>query len=132
MSEAAITEFEVHLPEDAVRRQSLRGRHSVRVLPADEPAIEICFPDPPPPSKAERERAAFLRLLPGLLATHAGRYVAVHGEEVVDADADDIALVRRVHARIGYVPIHVALVAQVAPVVRMPGFSEVRPRGETA
>lgn len=94
--------------------------------------VEVSLPEPPPPSKAERERAAFLRLLPGLLPTHAGRYVAVHGERVVDDDADDIALVRRVHARFGYVPIHVGLVTADPPVARMPRYREVRRGGGQA
>lgn len=132
MSEAMIIETEIHLTEEALRRQSLRVQRSVRILPTDATPIDISFPHPAPPSKAERERAAFLRLLPVLMATHAGRYVAVHGEEIVDADADDIALVRRVHARFGYVPIYVGLVTAIPLVVRVPGFREVRPRGETA
>lgn len=80
------------------------------------------------PSKADRERAAFSRLLPSLLATYAGRYVAIHDEQVIDADADDIALVRRVHARVGYVPIHVGLVTAIPPVGRLPRYREVRPQ----
>ena len=83
-------------------------------------------------SKGEREYAAFLRLLPQLLATHRGQYVAIHEGQVVDADADDIALIRRVHARVGYVAIHVGLVTDALPVERMPHYREFRPRGEGA
>lgn len=61
-------------------------------------------------SEGEREYRAFLHLLPALLPAYRGRYVAIHDGQVVDADADDIALVQRVHARVGYVPIHVGLV----------------------
>ncbi|MBI1830118.1 MAG: hypothetical protein HYR84_01550, partial [Planctomycetes bacterium] len=32
-------------------------------------------------SKWQRERAAFERLLPQLLATHLGKFVAIHGEQ---------------------------------------------------
>jgi hypothetical protein len=70
-------------------------------------------------SKAEREYEAFRRLLPQLLATHGGKFVAIHDEKVVDADADDIALVQRVHAKFGYVPIHVGLVQNEQPVARL-------------
>ena len=89
------------------------------------PTFEVNIPSPSP-GKGEREYHAFLRLLPGLLTTHRGLYVAVHEGEVVDADADHIALVRRVHARVGYVPIHVGLVADESPVARLPRYREFR------
>jgi len=79
-------------------------------------------------SKADREQAAFRRLLPGLLTTHAGRFVAIHEEQVIDDDDDDIALVRRVHARVGYVPIFVGLVTATPPNLRLPRYREVRPQ----
>ncbi|WP_020470148.1 hypothetical protein [Zavarzinella formosa] len=97
---------------------------------ATEPVFEASLPEPLPLSKGERERNAFFRLLPELLATHLGQYVAIHDEKVADSDADDIALVRRVHAKVGYVPIHVALVEPVRPLVRIPHFRIVRPAGE--
>jgi len=80
-------------------------------------------------SKGEREYEAFLRLLPELLLKYKGQYVAVHNGQVVDADMDDVVLVQRVHARIGYVPIHVGLVTDQVPVVRIPHYREYR-RGE--
>jgi hypothetical protein len=80
--------------------------------------------------KGEREYQAFLRLVPQLLATHRGKYVAVHEGKVVDSDTDDLALVQRVHARVGYVPIHVGLVTDPLPVVRIPHYREFRPNGE--
>ena len=94
------------------------------------PLFEVAIPLPSP-SKGEREYQAFLRLLPGLLTTHPGQYVAVHDGEVVDADADDIALVRRVHAKVGYVPIHVGLVTDESQVVRLPHYREYRPQEGT-
>jgi hypothetical protein len=90
-----------------------------------QPTFEVTVP-PSEPSKGEREYQTFLRLLPELLRTHRGQYVAIHDGHVVDADADDIALVRRVHARIGYVPIHVGLVTEQPPVVRVPHYREYR------
>src|SRR4051812_12852658 len=80
-------------------------------------------------SNGEREYQAFLRLLPILLLTHRGQYVAIHGGTVVDADKDDIALIRRVHAKIGYVPIHVGMVTSWPPMVRIPHYREYG-RGE--
>ena len=80
------------------------------------PTFEVTIPVPQL-SKGEREYQAFLRMLPDLLRTHSGQYVAIHDGQVVDAAADDIVLVQRVHARVGYVPIHVGLVTD-QPAVR--------------
>jgi hypothetical protein len=79
-----------------------------------------------PRSKWEREYQAFLRLLPELLTTHRGKYVAVHEERVVDCGDDPIALIKQVHARHGYVPIHVDLVTeQPPPLARIPHFRTI-------
>jgi Family of unknown function (DUF5678) len=96
--------------------------------PVTLPAPEV--PSTPlPPTKWERERGAFLRLLPELLRTHRGKFVAVHDEQVVDSGDDPIALIKRVHARFGYVPIHVEEVAaQPATAVRIPHYREYRPK----
>jgi hypothetical protein len=88
----------------------------------------ITYPAPvldlaPPPSKWEREYRAFLRLLPQLLQTHRGKYVALHEGQLVDSGEDEIALASRVWAKYGYVPIHVDLVTeQPPPLARMPSF----------
>ncbi len=93
---------------------------------ATQPIIEVPVPlveiD-----KSEREYRTFLRLLPQLLVSHRGQYVAVHGGEVVDFDMDDIALIQRVHARFGYVPIHVGLVTDRPPLLRIPHYHEHQP-----
>lgn len=47
----------------------------------------------------EQEQAAYARLRDSLLETHEGQYVAIHGGQLVDADADEIALLRRINAR---------------------------------
>ena len=44
----------------------------------------------------ERESAAFHRLLPTLLQTRLGLFVAVYGGKVIDDDADEFALARRI------------------------------------
>ena len=90
------------------------------------PTFEVNLPVPEL-SKGEREYQAFMRLLPELMKTHRGQYVAIHDGEVVDSDADDIALVQRVRAKVGYVPIHVGLVAEPQPVIRFPHYREIRP-----
>jgi hypothetical protein len=92
-----------------------------------QPIFEANF-SPPVPTKGEQEYLAFLRLLPELLTTHCGKHVAVHLGQVVDCDTDDIALVQRVHARFGYVPIHVGLVTDSQPIVRVPHYRALRGR----
>ena len=77
--------------------------------------------------KGEREYRAFRRLLPQLLLSHRGQYVAVHDGEVVDFDRDDISLIQRVHARFGYVPIHVGLVTDQPKLSRLPHYHELQP-----
>ena len=85
----------------------------------------------PSSSKWEREYQAFLRLLPELLRSHRSQYVAIHGEQVVDSGDDPIALIKRVHARIGYVPIHVDQVSdQPASPLRIPHYREYRAKGQ--
>jgi hypothetical protein len=44
----------------------------------------------------ERESCAFDRLLPTLLDTRPGLFVAVYGGQVIDEDADEFALARRI------------------------------------
>jgi hypothetical protein len=47
----------------------------------------------------EDERAAFQRLLPELLATHRGQFVAIQDGSLIDADADESALACRTLAQ---------------------------------
>jgi Family of unknown function (DUF5678) len=68
---------------------------------------EVKFPPPQPRNKWEREYQAFRRLLPRLLETHRGKYVAVHDEQVVDSGEDKLAILLRAYTRYGYVPIYV-------------------------
>lgn len=63
-----------------------------------------------PVAKWEREFAAFERLLPGLLRTHRGRFVAIHDGDVVDSGGDKLILAMNVLKRLGNVAIHVGLV----------------------
>ena len=85
----------------------------------------------PGSSKWEREYQAFLRLLPELLRNQRNQYVAIHGEQVVDSGDDPIALIKRVHARIGYVPIHVDQVTDQPPApLRIPHYREYRAKSQ--
>jgi len=52
--------------------------------------------------------------------------VAIHDEKVMDSDSNDIALIQRVHAKYGYVPIHVDLVTEQPLIVRIPHYRELR------
>jgi hypothetical protein len=70
--------------------------------------------------KWERERQAFVQLLPKLLATHRQQYVAIHEGQVVGAGSDLVDVARKAYAEFGYVPIYVDLVSdQPLPPVRI-------------
>jgi hypothetical protein len=71
------------------------------------------------PSKFERERQAFRRMLPQLMQTHHNEYVAVHDEQVEDTGPDRLSVAMRVLNRIGNVDIYVGWVSdQPEPVMR--------------
>jgi hypothetical protein len=97
---------------------------------AIQPAFAVALPAPELP-KGEREYRAFLRLLPQLLATHRGKFGAIHNGEVVDSDTDDAALILRVQKEVGYVPIHVGMVTEAQPLVRIPHYHERRPQEDS-
>jgi hypothetical protein len=68
-------------------------------------------------------------LLPGLLATHRGKYVAIHDGQVVGEGTDPIELALRTWKQVGRVAIHVDLVTdEPRRPVRIPTLREVRPR----
>jgi hypothetical protein len=86
-------------------------------LPA--PVIDL---NPPPRTKWDREYQTFRRLLPELLKTHRGQYVAIHEEQMVDSGDDQIAVALRAYARHGYVPIYVGLVTEHPRIARIPHY----------
>ena len=67
-------------------------------------------PPVPQDPKLRREHAAYLQLLPDLLRTHHGQFVAVHEGRVIESGSNKIAVARQAYARCGYVPIYVHLV----------------------
>lgn len=72
-------------------------------------------------TKWERERTAYRRLLPTLLASHRGEYVAIHEGQVIDHGPDQVALALRAYERFGYQPIYVGLVSDdPSPALRVP------------
>ena len=83
-----------------------------------------------PQSKWEREYQAFRRLLPQLLATHEGQYVAVHEGQVVGSGDDKLALAQRVLAKVGNVAIHVGLVSEERESVSRSGVRRAVTPGE--
>jgi hypothetical protein len=78
-------------------------------------------------SKSEAERQAFQQLLPELLKTHRGQYVAIHRGEVVGAGPEELPLRRQVREAFGGVAIHVGLVTeQPSGPLPIPGFRVIR------
>jgi hypothetical protein len=74
-----------------------------------------------PDDKWRREQQAFYRLLPELLGSDRGRFVAVHEGRVVESGDDKLDVARRAYARFGYVPIYVTRVTEPSTVsVRVP------------
>jgi hypothetical protein len=62
-------------------------------------------------------------MLPDLLQTHRGQFVAVHEGKVVDSGDNKLTVALRAYERCGYIPIYVGLVAErpLKP-VRIPRF----------
>src|SRR5262245_56346419 len=77
----------------------------------------------------QKEYLAFQRLLPELLKTYEGQYVAIFKEQPVDAGPDQLELVRRTRARLGNVTLHVGLVTRdIKPPERVfPRYRQVLP-----
>ena len=80
---------------------------SATILPA--PRIDSAAIDESP---WERERRAFDRLLPSLLGTHLGQYVAVHNGTIIASGSDRITVAVQGYQRVGYVPLYVGLVSE--------------------
>jgi hypothetical protein len=72
----------------------------------------------------EEERAAFHRLKPQLLQTHKGLYVAIHGGQVVDADADNLALAWRVMSKLKGKTFYLQLVSEEPRTFEVPSPEE--------
>jgi hypothetical protein len=93
----------VTIPEqlyERVRRVAQRQQRDVDDLARDmlEKGISPLESLPLQPER-EREKEAFRRLHPALLTKHSGKYVAIHGGELVDHDADPGALLARIESR---------------------------------
>jgi prevent-host-death family protein len=73
--------------------------------------------------RLEPNRSAFRRLLPELLRTYNGQFVAIHHSRLVDADPDRVALVQRTRNR-GYRPVYIQKVTPEPRIVELPSLEE--------
>ncbi len=72
-------------------------------------------------TKWEREYEAFRRLLPALMSTHRGQYIAIHDGQVVESGNDRLEVIFRALEKVGNVDIHVGLVIdQPETAIRIP------------
>jgi len=96
------TRVTITLPDAVYRQAQATARQARRPVPEVlAEALAQAFPAEyvsPDREAMEREQAAYERLREALLATHEGQFVAIHGGELVDADADELALARRIIA----------------------------------
>ncbi|HEY2156277.1 MAG TPA: DUF5678 domain-containing protein [Isosphaeraceae bacterium] len=68
-----------------------------------------------------RDQRAFADMLPSLLATHRGQYVAVHDGKVVASGPALVEVALEAYGRVGYVPVYVDLVTdQLQQPARIP------------
>ncbi len=66
-----------------------------------------------------REQRAFFRMLPGLLKTHRGKWVAVYGEEVIEVGASMQSVLHKVRERLPKGELYIQLVDEKLPAVKM-------------
>jgi hypothetical protein len=97
--------------DDEIRLLNGRSRSEIPKMSSSQPIaiLEVTIPQPPE-SKFERERQAFYRMLPELLRTYQGRYVAVHNEQFADSGPDRLSVAQRVLEKVGPCDIYVGLV----------------------
>jgi hypothetical protein len=75
----------------------------------------------PHEDKWRREQRAFRQLLPELLRTHLGEFVAIHEGRVVESGVEKLDVARRAYERFGYIPIFISRVVADSPApARMP------------
>jgi hypothetical protein len=89
---------------------------ATETLPA--PDLRFAAPDD---DKWQRERRAFVQMLPDLLDTHRDQFVAVHQGQVVASGEEKISVALQAYRQHGPVPIYVGLVSDQPPLpARMP------------
>lgn len=80
---------------------------AIRVVLPESPVLEV--------PKWQREKLAFERLLPELMKSYPGRFVAIHEEQVAGVGDDRLELATEVQRAIGNQAIYVGRVAYEAP-----------------
>ncbi len=106
----------ISIPESLYRRArdlAELNRQPVDAMIAE--ALEQAFPVfyvSPERETMAKEQEAYARMRESLLATHEGLYVAIHGGELVDADANEMALLRRIDARFPNKVVHMRQVTR--------------------
>lgn len=94
-----------------------------------QPTITVELPTPSR-SKWQREYEAFQHMLPQLLQTHRGQYVAVHEGRVIESGTDPVDVTFRALSRVGNVDVHVGHVTdEPKPVYRSGVRRVVSPGG---
>jgi hypothetical protein len=84
------------------------------IMPAPEINVPVL-----PHSKWEREHHEFQNLLPSLLKTHRGKYVAIHNGKLVGAGDEQARVALEAYSNWGYVPIYVGLVTDNPQPIRI-------------
>jgi len=85
---------------------------AIETLPAPELCLAASVDD-----KWERERRAFVRMLPALLVTHRDQFVAIHQGQAIASGPDKIAVALQAYREHGQVPIYVGLVSDQPPLL---------------
>jgi hypothetical protein len=127
----------VNVPAD--RRVTITLPPDVPVGPAE---IQLRVEPPPPDAgavgdgptndpKFNHEWAAFHELLPELLKTHCGQYVAIHEGRVVGSGTDKVAVSMDAHRQFGNISILVREVTETPHVVRIMTPLRRRPAKES-
>ncbi len=107
-----------------------KGRRVAVIIPADEFEAFRMWRDSrsrqqKPLDRLQGERAAFRRLLPELLKTHRGQFVAIRDGRLIDADTDESALAHRTIAR-GSEPVYIQEVRAEPRLYELPSPEVVR------
>jgi len=123
-------ELEIDVPE---------SRQVTLTLPPDTPVgkakVSVSVGPPPEPTPFVpcepfwQELEAFNRMLPELLNTHRGQFVAIFQGSVIGSGPNKLAVAREAYERYGAVNVLVRLVAEEQPIRRITGSRLVRSEG---
>ncbi|HEY3967054.1 MAG TPA: hypothetical protein VGM05_21000 [Planctomycetaceae bacterium] len=98
---------------------------SAEILPA--PVIDQPLPAD---EKRNREKQAFLKLLPDLIQSHRGLFVAIHDGRVVESGCDPVIVGHQAYEKFGYIPIFIGHVDDhPLPPVRIPSHRVLSAEG---